>query len=108
MHAHVATLNPSQAAIRVTVHVDKFEHANELDELFLYNFDADGNSIEFAFGEKMTHVEETRTVSYTTDPAIHRPPYRVEINHQLDTVRLENYGFTISYVEVEERSFSMR
>jgi hypothetical protein len=97
MHAHVVTIHPEQPGIRVTVHVDRFEHLQELDELFLYNFDADGNSIEFAFGERMENVEAKKYITYTTDPSIHRPPYRIEINHQLDTVDLENFGFTVSY-----------
>lgn len=96
-NAHLATLSPGQGGIRVTVHVDKYEHVHELNELFLYNFDADGNCIEFAFGERMENVEAKKYVSYTTDPAIHRPPFRIEIRHQLDTVHLDQFGFTISY-----------
>jgi hypothetical protein len=97
LNAHVAVINPPYAAVEVTVHVDKYESLSELDELFLYNFDIDSNCIEFAFGEKMQHVELKRFVSYLTNPAIHVPPFRIQITHQLDTANLENYAFTVSY-----------
>ncbi len=99
MNAHVAYLEPSHGGITVKVHVDRFESEKELDELFLYNFDADSNAIEFAFGTRMENVEEKKFITYSTDPAIHRPPFRVEISHQLDEVHLEKYDFTISYEE---------
>jgi hypothetical protein len=98
--AHVATLDPLTGGIKVVVHVDKYENVHELNELFLYNFDADNNCIEFAFGERMENVEAKKYISYSTDPAIHRPPFRIEIRHQLDTAHLEKYGFTISYSEL--------
>jgi hypothetical protein len=97
LNAHVALLEPAYGGIKVTVHIDKYENIHDLNELFLYNFDVDGNCIEFAFGERMEHVEAKKYISYATDPAIHRPPFRIEIRHQLDTVHLEKYGFTISY-----------
>lgn len=97
-NAHLAVLEPEHGGIRVTIHVDRYENIHELNELFLYNFDADENCIEFAFGERMENVEAKKYISYTTDPAIHRPPFRIEIRHQLDTVHLDKYGFTISYV----------
>jgi hypothetical protein len=96
-NAHIAVINPPYAAIEVTVHIDKYDSLSELDELFLYNFDVDSNAIEFAFGEKIEDVEFRKQVKYSTDPAIHVPPFRIQITHQLDTVNLENYEFTVSY-----------
>jgi hypothetical protein len=96
-NAHLATLNPPYAAVEITVHVDKFDTLGNLHELFLYNFDVDSNAIEFAFGEKMEEVDLKKQVRYTTDPAIHVPPFRILITHQHDTVSLENYEFTVSY-----------
>jgi hypothetical protein len=100
MNAHVAFLEPDHGSVKVAVHIDRYVHLYELDELFLYNFDADVNCIEFAFGTRMENVEEKKFITYTTDAAIHRPPFRVEISHQVDTVHLEDYAFTISYEEI--------
>ena len=100
MNAHVATLEPEHGSIRVLVHVDRYEHLHELDEIFLYNFDADGNCIEFPFGTRKEDVEKRMYITYSTDGAIHRPPFRVEISHQLETAHLDRYAFTIQYQEV--------
>ncbi len=97
LRAHVVTINPPYAKVQVTVHIDEFTDANDLNELFLYNFDVDSNCIEFAFGEKVEHVDEKRSVTYTTDPLRHVPPFRIQISHQLDTVDLEKFRFTVSY-----------
>jgi hypothetical protein len=100
MNAHVAMLEPEHGSIKVIVHVDRYENPKELDELFLYNFDADGNCIEFPFGTRMENVEEKKYISYTTDAGIHRPPFRIEISHQLETAHLGEYAFTIGYEEI--------
>ena len=100
MNAHCAILEANSGSLKVLVHVDRYENLTELDELFLYNFDADSNCIEFAFGTRRENVEEKMFITYNTDGTIHRPPFRVEISHQLDTVHLEKYAFTISYEEV--------
>lgn len=97
LNAYVATISPPQNGIRVFVYISHFEHVSELDELFLYHFDKDNNCIEFAFGERLEDVEEQKYISYTTDPAIHRAPYTVQITHQLETAQLRNYSFTIFY-----------
>ena len=96
-NAHVAVISPPLAEVTITVHIDEFESPQDVDELFLYNFDVDSNCIEFAFGEKVQHVEEKRFISYTTDPAIHVPPFRIQISHQLDTADLTKYAFTVSW-----------
>ena len=100
MNAHVAILEPAHGAVKVMVHVDSYENLTELDELFLYNFDADSNCVEFPFGTRRENVEEKMFITYETDGAIHRPPFKVEITHQVDTVHLAKYGFTISYSEI--------
>ena len=97
LNAHVANISPPYAEITIHVHIDAFEHLSEIDELFLYNFDVDSNCIDFAFGEKIQHSEEKRFVTYTTEPGIHVPPYRIEIRHQLDTADLRKYAFTVSW-----------
>jgi hypothetical protein len=97
LNAHVAVISPPYAAVNITVHIDEFESPHEVAELFLYNFDVDSNCIEFAFGEKVQHVEEKRFVEYSTDPDIHVPPFRIQISHQLDTADLTKYAFTISW-----------
>src|SRR3954466_5680060 len=100
MNAHVARLDAESGSVRVLVHIDKYEHIHELDELFLYNFDADENCIEFPFGTRRENVEEKMFITYDTNPLIHRPPFRVEISHQLDTAHLDKYAFTIHYKEM--------
>jgi hypothetical protein len=97
LNAHVATITPPYAAVQITVHIDEYESISGIDELFLYNFDVDSNCIEFAFGERVEHVEEKRSVTYNTDPNVHVPPFRIQISHQLDTARLDKYAFTVSY-----------
>jgi hypothetical protein len=97
LNAHLATISPPYAAVDITVHIDRFENQAVLDELFLYNFDVDSNCIEFAFGEKVQHVEEKKFITYSTDPSIHVPPFRIQISHQLETVNLRNYEFTITW-----------
>lgn len=97
LNAHVASIHPPYNGVRVFVYINRFEHVAELDELFLYHFDKDNNCIEFAFGERLEDVEAQKYISYTTDPAIHRAPFNIQITHQLDTVHLGNYRFTIVY-----------
>jgi hypothetical protein len=97
LNAHVATIDPPAGPLLVIVTIEKFEHIHEVNELFLYNFDRDGNCIEFAFAEKHPDVESKLYISYETDPAIHRPPFKIQITHQLDTVRMEQFAFSISY-----------
>src|SRR3954462_10073648 len=94
LNMHVAVISPPYAAVIITVHIDAFESPSEVDELFLYNFDVDSNCIDFAFGEKVQHVEQRRFVTYTTDPSVHIPPFRIQISHQLDTANLRKYAFT--------------
>jgi hypothetical protein len=94
---HIAVIYPPLAAVEITVTVLKHESASLLPELFLYNFDVDSNAIEFAFGEKMQDIEFKKYVKYTTDPAIHVPPFRIQITHQLSTVNLANFAFAVSY-----------
>lgn len=94
---HFATISPPLAAVNVEVHVDAFDDPVVLKELFLYNFDVDSNCIEFAFGEKIHEGNDTHTVSYTTDPAIHVPPFRIQIAHQPATADLSQYAFTIRW-----------
>jgi hypothetical protein len=100
LNAQVAFIEPAHGSVRVTVYIDKWEHENDLKELFLYNFDADVNAIEFAFGTRVEDVNDKKCISYTTDAAIHRPPFRIEISHQLETARMDKYEFTIEYEEV--------
>jgi hypothetical protein len=96
--AHLATIDPPpNVPVKVFIHIDKYEKLSELDELFLYNFDKDSNSIEFAFGEKMEHGASRKYISYTTDPDIHKPPFKIQITHQLETADLEKYAFSVSY-----------
>jgi hypothetical protein len=97
MNAHTAVLDAEPGSIRVTVHVDAYDHLPDMDELFLYHFDTDGNCIEFPFGARVEHVEEKKYVTYDTIGEIHKPPHRVEISHQLDTVDLKKYAFSITY-----------
>jgi hypothetical protein len=94
---HIATINAPYAAIRITVHVDRFEDPVVLRELFLYHFDVDSNAIEFAFGEKLQQDNENSFVKYETDPAIHVPPFRIQIAHQPATADISNYKFTIGW-----------
>jgi hypothetical protein len=97
LNAHVVTIDPPNAPLLVTIVVEKFRHLNELNELFLYNFDRDGNCIEFAFGEKSPDIEEKQHLTYEIDSTLYRPPFRIEITHQLDTVRMQDFQFSISY-----------
>ena len=97
LNAHLATLRPPLAAVTITVHVDLFDEHAGLNELFLYNFDVDSNCIEFAFGEKIRYLEEKKYVSYSTDPEIHVPPFRIQIMHQEQRADLSKYGFTVSF-----------
>ena len=97
LNAHFATISPPLAAVTITVHVDRFDTHDDLKELFLYNFDVDSNCIEFAFGERVQSADDKRFVTYDTDPAIHIPPFRIQIMHQVQGADLSKYGFTISY-----------
>jgi hypothetical protein len=45
----------------------------------------------------MSVSEDKRTVTYSTDPAIHVPPFRIQIAHQLATADLSKYAFTVSW-----------
>src|SRR4051812_7439695 len=100
LNAQVAFLEPSHGSVKVVVFIDKYEDEHALKELFLYNFDADVNCIEFPFGTRLEDVEEKKYISYTTDAAIHRPPFRVEISHQVETAHMDRYEFTIRYQEI--------
>jgi hypothetical protein len=97
LNIHTAIITPPLAAVSVTIHIDRFDDPVELMELFLYNFDVDSNCIEFAFGEKMSVSDEKRSVRYATDPAIHVPPFRIQIAHQLATADLSKYAFTVTW-----------
>jgi hypothetical protein len=97
LNAHLATINPPLAAVTVTVHVDRYDEYAGLSELFLYSFDVDSNCIEFAFGERVQHVEDKRYVTYDTDPLVHVPPFRIQIMHQVQGADLSRYAFTVSY-----------
>jgi hypothetical protein len=97
LNAHLATINPPLAAVDVTVHIDRFDEHDGLNELFLYNFDVDSNCIEFAFGEKVQDAEDKRFVTYSTDPLLHVPPFRIQIMHQEQAADLSKYDFTVSY-----------
>jgi hypothetical protein len=94
---HMATISPPYAAVDIMVHIDKYDPHIDLKELFLYNFDVDSNCIEFAFGEKVQHLDDRQFITYSTDPKIHVPPFRIEITHQTDTVNLSDFEFTIGY-----------
>lgn len=93
--AHCAVINPAQGSIRIMVQVDRFEHQHLLNELWLYNFDADGNCVEFPFGVRHQDVEHQFYITYETTASLHRPPFRIEIRHQDDSEDLSKYGFTI-------------
>lgn len=97
LNAHIATLHPPLAAVEITVRIDGFEASSGIDELFLYNFDVDSNCIEFAFKEKNQQLWETREVTYSTDPNVHVPPFRIQITHQRPEADLSAYAFTVSY-----------
>jgi hypothetical protein len=97
LNAHLATISPPLAAVDITVHVDKFDAHVDLNEIFLYNFDVDSNCIEFAFGEKIQHAEDKRFVTYSTDPSVHVPPFRIQIMHQEQKADLSKFAFTVSY-----------
>jgi hypothetical protein len=97
LNAHVVTIDPPAAPLLITVKIEKFEHEYELNELFLYNWDRDGNCIEFAFAEKRPDVETKHYITYETDPGMLNPPFRLEITHQLDTVQMEKFQFSVSY-----------
>lgn len=97
LNIHFAAISPPLAAVNVTVHIEKFRDHTELLEMFLYHFDVDSNCIEFAFGEKLKMHDDRRSVSYTTDPDIHVPPFRIQIAHQPATADLSEYAFTISW-----------
>ena len=94
---HVAHISPPYAAVNIEIHVDAFDDLVTLNELFLYNFDVDSNCIEFAFGEKLQNLDGKRSISYTTDPALHVPPFRIEIAHQPATADLSRYAFTVRW-----------
>jgi hypothetical protein len=96
-NTHVATITPPLAAVNIEVHVDAFDDPVVLKELFLYNFDVDSNCIEFAFGEKIEALEDRQVITYTTDPDIHVPPFRIQIAHQPATADLSGYAFTIRW-----------
>jgi len=96
-NTHLAAISPPLAAVEITVQIVKYESVSLLPDLYLYNFDVDSNAIEFAFGEKVQHIEQKKFVRYTTDPAIHVPPFRIQVAHQRNTVNLENFAFTLSY-----------
>lgn len=97
LNAHLATIRPPLAAVDITIQADKFDTRDDLNELFVYNFDIDSNCIEFAFGEKVQHSDDKTYVTYTTNPAIHIPPFRIQIMHQEQAADMSKYGFTVSY-----------
>jgi hypothetical protein len=97
LNAHLATISPPYAAVIITIHIDRYSDPVVLRELFLYNFDVDSNCIEFAFGEKLQQADDKRDVSYSTDPAVHVPPFRIQIAHQPATADIRDYAFTISW-----------
>jgi hypothetical protein len=94
---HLATITPPLAAVNIEVRIDTFDDPVVLKELFLYNFDVDSNCIEFAFGEKIQELEGRHQISYATDPAIHVPPFRIQIAHQPATADLSGYAFTVRW-----------
>lgn len=98
--SQVATLMPEHGGIEITVIPLRFMHLNWLDELWLYCFDADGNCIEFPFGVREGKIEELMEVVFKTNAAIHRPPFEIQIRHQVETERIELYKFLIFYEEV--------
>jgi hypothetical protein len=97
LNAHLATIRPPLGEIDITVHVDDYDEHVDLNELFLYNFDVDSNCIEFAFGEKVQQADDKRFVTFTTDPEIHVPPFRIQIMHQEQTADLSKFNFTVWY-----------
>jgi hypothetical protein len=104
-NAHVATLDASTGSeVDVEILVERFLHERDLDELFLYNFDRDGNCIEFAFAEKEPAIRKTRRVRFFTDPLIHRPPFRLQITHQLESVCMKDFSFRITYQALDPES----
>jgi hypothetical protein len=102
LNAHVLTLDPPiHHAVSITITITSFEHEHDLEELFLYHFDRDGNSIEFAFGEKEHGIRRTRTVTYCTDPRIHRPPFSIQITHQVEEISMQGFSFEVGFESVE-------
>jgi len=98
--SQVAVLNPLHGSIEVTVLPLRFIHLSLLDQLWLYCFDADGNGIEFPFGTREGKIEERMEISFRTDAAIHRPPFKIEIRHQIETEKMQDYTFIIFYEEI--------
>lgn len=100
IRSQVAVLSPAHGSIEVTVMPQRFMHLQLLDELWLYCFDADGNGIEFPFGTREGKVEERMEITFKTDAAIHRPPFAIEIRHQIETEKMQDYTFLIFYEEI--------
>jgi hypothetical protein len=100
LRAQVALLRPVHGSMEVTVLPSRFIHLQLLDELWLYCFDADGNAIEFPFGTREGKIEEKMEIVFRTDARIHRPPFRIEIRHQIETEKMEDYTFTFFYEEI--------
>lgn len=95
LNAHMAVINPPLAAVRISVQALRFDDPVVLRELFLYSFDVDSNCIEFAFGEKLGSVDDGAVIVYETDPAVHVPPFRIQIAHQPATADISHYRFGI-------------